>query len=104
MKFTLIFETTEESIDLSYGLVFIPSPAFVRGQGELIINLNPENPHYLEGSLKKLIEKENLYNIYRCVVVIHNTGNGTIKDMDALKKDLENTDIKYKIITFEELK
>ena len=43
MKFTVVFASSD-STDLSYGLVFIPCPAWVRGN-RVILNLNPENPH-----------------------------------------------------------
>jgi hypothetical protein len=45
--------------DLSYGLVFIPCPAWIQGANQ-ILNLNPERPDYRMGSIKKLIDQERL--------------------------------------------
>ncbi len=91
MKFTLIFPS-HEAYDLSYGLVFIPCPVWVRGTEE-IVNLNPENPHYQKGGVRRLIENEriefseNEYN-KRCFIIVHQTGNGEQKDLDTLHSDL----------------
>ena len=58
MKFTVVF-ASNDSTDLSYGLVFIPCPAWVRGE-KVVLNLNPENPHYQPGSVKKLLTVERI--------------------------------------------
>lgn len=91
MKFTVVFGS-HESYDLSYGLVFIPSPCWVKA-GEVLVNLNPESPHYQLGSVRKLLEKEEASAALatgprRCVVVIHDVGNGSSEDLDRLEMDL----------------
>jgi hypothetical protein len=92
MKFTVVFASSD-STDLSYGLVFIPCPAWVRGD-RVILNLNPENPHYQPGSVRKLITAERIGNARRaegpraCTVVIHPEGHGSWPDLQALVSDL----------------
>jgi hypothetical protein len=91
MKFTVVFSTKNESEDLSFGLVFIPSPVWIQGRRE-IINLNPENPHYQMGSVRELLihipaisDRAN----NRCSVVTHQVGNGSEADLNMLLEDLK---------------
>jgi hypothetical protein len=42
--------------------------------------------------------------VERCVVIVHKIGHGTIDSLATIKKELEDLDIKYRIIDFEELK
>ena len=78
---------------LSYGLVFIPSPVWIKGR-EQIINLNPNSPKYQKGSIKKLLEKENLKfdkdGNNEAVIVINNIGNGESDDLVNLESDLKS--------------
>jgi len=78
--------------DFSYGLVFIPCPVWTKGKEE-ILNLNPERPDYCKGSIDKLIQKENLSKEFggkkKAVIVIHNLGHGSMKDLWTLQKDLQ---------------
>ncbi len=90
MRFTVVF-SGEEAIDRSYGLVFVPSPVWVRGDKELV-NLNPENPYYQLGSVKKLFRHERLEESLwpkRCTLIAHPEGHGRFEDLHALVKDLE---------------
>lgn len=93
MKFTVVFTSTE-STDQSYGLVFIPCPAWVRGD-EVIINLNPDNPHYQPGSVKRLLLARRISSQKRdgiertCTVVVHPNGHGSWPDLQALVADLK---------------
>jgi hypothetical protein len=102
MKFTVVFESNE-SYDLSYGLVFIPCPVWIQGKRE-IINLNPEYPEYKFRSIKRLIEKEGIKEYLlknkKCVVVVHKEGHGTQKDFENLTKDLEEEGFKVNIVYF----
>ena len=90
MKFTVTFSSSNESEDLSFGLVFIPCPVWVQGENE-IINLNPDNPHYQAGSVRKLMEKipalMRLQNKH-CVVLVHAIGDGSQADLKFLMADL----------------
>ena len=76
---------------LSYGLVFIPSPVWIKGD-EQLINLNPSSPMYQLGSVKKLLDKENLkFNLEdnnEAVIVVNQVGHGVEEDMDNLNDDL----------------
>ena len=78
---------------LSYCLVFIPSPVWIKNKKQLI-NLNPSSPKYQRGSVKKLIKKENLKfkeSLKKeAVIVVNDVGHGTIKDLDNLKFDLKS--------------
>jgi hypothetical protein len=77
--------------DLSYGLVFIPCPVWVKGKDE-ILNLNPERPDYCKGSISKLIKKEGLEKEFtvkrQAVILIHRIGYGSKKDFQTLQEDL----------------
>lgn len=92
MKFTVVFASSD-STDLSYGLVFIPCPAWVRDD-RVILNLNPENPHYQPGSVHKLWAAEQFGERRRpevpraCTVVVHREGHGSWPDLQALVNDL----------------
>jgi hypothetical protein len=91
MRFTLIIDAHEDR-DLSYGLVFIPSPVWVQGSRQ-VVNLNPENPHYERGGVKRLLSAERITGPEgrgkRCVVVAHREGHGTFSDMVEIVSDLE---------------
>ena len=98
------FELTirpEKALDkhFSYGLVFIPCPVWVKGD-EQIINLNPSSPEYHKGSIKRLIEKENLQHIINegseAVLVVNDIGHGTEKDLTTLKEDLVDEGFRVK--------
>lgn len=98
MKFTVTFTTQDtpgpgESCDLSYGLVFIPSPCWIRGEGEVLVKLNPESPLYQLGSVCILLQKEKIIKRINCtgaLILIHNIGHGTQEDLNLLEKDLSN--------------
>lgn len=92
MKFTVVFTSTE-STDLSYGLVFLPAPVWVRGDRK-VLSLNPENPHYQLGSIRRLLTEQRI-TLPRsaerpspCTVVIHPIGHGDWFDLQALLQDL----------------
>lgn len=92
MRFTLIIDSAEDR-DLSYGLVFVPSPVWVQGSRQ-IVNLSPENPHYRRGGVKRLVSAERIQfeagRGKRCVVVAHSEGHGRADDMVELVSDLED--------------
>ena len=105
MKFTVVFNT-HESFDHSYGLVFIPCPCWINGGSDILINLNPENPHYQLGSVAKLLKIENFTESYglsdkrECIVVVHPTGHGSKLDLETLVKDLTQEGFSTKVIDF----
>ena len=89
MKFTLVFDTPEH-MDASYGLVFIPSPQWVRGEREVALNPTATNtPHYVPGLLRTLLDTEEFERAgQRVVVVVHEVGNGSPDDLKTLLQDL----------------
>ena len=100
MHFELTIRS-EKSLDkhFSYGLVFIPCPVWVKGDNHLI-NLNPSSPEYHKGSIKQLIDKENLHQIIsegpEAVLVVNDIGHGTEKDLITLKEDLVDEGFRVK--------
>ena len=92
MRFTLTINSFEDR-DLSYGLVFVPSPVWVQGNRQ-IVNLSPENPHYRRGGVKRLLAAERIQlgpeAGKRCVVVAHPDGHARADDMVELVADLED--------------
>ena len=92
MRFTLIIDSSDDR-DLSYGLVFIPPPVWVQGKRQ-ILNLNPENPHYQRGGVKRLLAAERIEfspeRKKKCVVVAHPEGHARADDMVELLHDLED--------------
>lgn len=103
MRFTLVFENDAEGFGSSYDLVFAPNPCWVQGDN-LKLELNPENPNLEAGSIHSLLMQEEITYVEKCVVVVHHVGHGTIDSLETIKKELEDLDIKYRIIDFEELK
>jgi len=75
----------------SYGLVFIPTPVWVNRAG-ILINLYT-GPKYQLGSVKKLLNKENLKfdmeEKNEAVIVVNHIGHGRKEDLDNLNIDLE---------------
>lgn len=90
MHFTVVF-SGQESRDLSYGLVFVPCPIWIRGERE-ILNLHPDNPHYQRGDLRRLLDEEtvvpNLEGQRQAVIVVHPSGHGSSADLASLQEDL----------------
>jgi len=92
VRFTVTFDAYEDR-DLSYGLVFIPSPVWVQGSRQ-VVNLSPEDPHYRRGGVKRLLAAErtevDLEVVKRCTVVAHREGHAQPQDMIELVSDLED--------------
>jgi hypothetical protein len=91
MHFTVVF-SGHESCDLSYGLVFIPCPVWIRDEEE-ILNLHPEDPHYKRGDLRLLLDKEAVASSLhedqrRAVIIVHPSGHGSLADVALLQEDL----------------
>lgn len=78
--------------DFSYGLVFIPCPVWVKGVKE-ILNLNPERPDYVKGSIAKLMNSEKLSDKLtgekQANILIHDIGHGSDDDLTNLINDLK---------------
>src|SRR5690242_7651869 len=92
MHFTVSFAGPEQR-DLSYGLVFVPSPVWVAGDHE-ILNLNPDDPHLQSGAVARLTAREDLKPVLaqrplRCTVVVHREGHGSPRDLETLLEDLK---------------
>ena len=72
-------------------LVFIPCPVWIKGD-EQLINLNPSSPRYQLGSVKKLLDKENLkfslksYLKVRCNII--KTGTFYFQDFIFVCKEV----------------
>jgi len=101
VHFTVVFESPE-SCDNSFGLVFTPCPVWVRGETDLI-NLHPENPHYLKGDLIPLIKsgfmnRSLIQDEKVAVVVVHSTGHGTEDYLSLLLDDLESEGFTVEIV------
>ncbi|WP_372998481.1 hypothetical protein [Lutispora sp.] len=67
------------------------------------MNLNPQNPYLQAGSINRLLEQEKLQHVKKCVIIVHSIRHGDIESLELLKKELENKEIKYKIVDFGEL-
>ncbi len=103
MHFTVVFES-HEAVDLSYGLVFVPCPVWIKGQRE-IKNLHPSDPIYLPGDLVHLIERERIEDQLapgrrNAVVLVHEEGYGTQADLEALCRDLREARFVTQIVEF----
>ncbi len=102
MRFTLVFDNLAEGYGSSYDLLFTPSPVWVQGDN-LILDLNPESPQLKAGSVQRLIEQEEIQYVEKCIIVVHHVGHGDVDSLEILKKDLENADIEYRIVDFNDI-
>ena len=99
MKFTLIF-STNESTDLSIGMIFVPCLVWTIGSKHFW-NPHRNEPNYLSGDfqnlLKKMHETENLNQALsqranqKIFVIVHDVGNGTSEDLTKLLDDIKLT-------------
>lgn len=92
MHFTVVFSGAEGH-DLSFGLVFIPSPCWVRGD-DVVLNLNPRTPELEPGFVARLLDTtgvrdEVLASGRRCTVVVHAGGHGVSAHLAMLVEELE---------------
>ena len=92
MHFTIVFDA-HEGYDLTAGLVFKPAPVWVSGGVDLLVP-HPEDPAYRMGDLRLLLghtamQREFPMESQRVVVVVHESGYGTERDLDTLVADLE---------------
>ena len=102
MTFSILLNNQSNSEqNIAYGLVFIPAPVFVKGNKKLM-NIHPTTtPNYKLGSIKNLLEKENL-NFHldennEAIISLRDIGHGTKKDLKYLKFDLEANGFKTKV-------
>ncbi len=103
MHFTVVFES-HESYDLSYSVVFIPPPVWMKARRQ-IINLHPDWASYMKGDLKPLLELEKIEQRLasgkrNALIVIHRTGHGTADDLATLRSDLEEAGFAVQEIAF----
>ena len=104
MKFTVVFPS-HESHDLSYGLVFIPCPVWVRGTEE-ILNLHPDQPTYQKGGVRRLFNQEQIVICQEeskkpCLLIVHQTGHAQKEDLDTLHHDLLAEGFQVNVIVLE---
>ena len=94
-----------ESQEFYYSLQFLPVPIILK-QNKQILNLNPSSPQYKLGSMRKLIEKENLkFNSEdnnEAVIMIKDKGHGTKQDLRELKSDLKSNGFNVKVCDYTE--
>ena len=102
MHFSIILNRKNKSEqNLAYGLIFVPCPVFVKGYKKLK-NIHPTyTPNYQLGSIKNLLEKENLdfplNENNEAVIAVRDIGHGTEKDLRHLKYDLEANGFNTKV-------
>ena len=102
MHFSIILNKQSNSEqNLAYGLVFIPAPVFVKGNKKLM-NIHPTTtPKYKIGSIRNLLEKENLdfqlNENNEAVIAVRDIGHGTERDLNYLKYDLEANGFNIKV-------
>jgi len=93
MHFEITFRDSQ-ALDThhSYGLVFIPSAVWVKGNHQLL-NLSTPGPDYELGGVKKLLDEEGLNHLAsngsEVVVVVNNIGHGSATDLKTVKDDLK---------------
>lgn len=102
--FTVIFKG--DPYNLSFNLVFEPCPIWLNpGTNDWEINLNPENPHYQLGSVRKLFDhmdiEPKLHYDRACIVIVEKR-HQMFSDsyLDILVKDLANEKFKVKVSEF----
>ncbi len=98
MRFTLVLDRKSEQ-GSSYELIFEPCPVWSRGK-EMVLNLNPHNPHLQKGCVKRLFEVDSITDAGSAIVVVHDVGHGSAEDLDVLVDDLDALGLKYKVIKF----
>jgi hypothetical protein len=92
MKFTIVFHTVG-GLDLSYGLAFLPEPAWIKGEN-VILKQEGKDTAYQQGFLKALMVKENIQarlgtQEKEAVVILHKSTHGNTDDLVALIEDFE---------------
>jgi hypothetical protein len=93
MRFTLNFaDDVMEGQDLSYGLVFVPTPVWVRGADRVAVP-DATQPGYQTGHLESLLVADPkiraLGQNRRATILVHQVGYGTREDLGLLVQDLE---------------
>ena len=92
MHFTIVFDAPE-GYDLTAGLVFKPTPVWVSG-GEDLIVLRSVHAGYERGDTPRSLDHPAMQRAFpmdsnNVAVVVHKSGYGTQRDLDALIADLE---------------
>ncbi len=101
MHFTVVF-SGDEGRDLSFGLVFISSPCWVRGD-DTIVNLNPLAPRLEPGSVRRLFEATKIGAEVaragnRCTMVVHAGGHGGVEDLARVMHELKTAEMHAEIV------
>jgi hypothetical protein len=92
MHFTIVFDS-QEGYDLTAGLIFKPTPVWVSG-GEDLIVLRGDHAGYERGDARRLLDHPAMHREFPTesqgvVVIVHESGYGTQRDLDTLLADLE---------------
>ncbi len=96
MKATLVF-SSHESFEISIGMVFIPSIAWI-SQGKTILIPHGDFPFYKPGDFQgltatafyqKLVSNQQIKGNKVCVVAHAETGHGRQEDIDMLVADIK---------------
>ncbi|MGF7058637.1 hypothetical protein [Brassicibacter mesophilus] len=103
---TLILKA-ENGYQVTYQLVYQPCPIWSIND-EWIINLNPESPYYKEGNFQKLLDYHNNEVVGRtldedkeCILILSKeTFEHGVEEVRKVKKDIENTGFKVKLLYF----
>ena len=92
MHFTIVFDA-HEGYDLTACLTFKPAPVWVSG-GEDVMVPRSDGAAYRLGSVRAMLDHPTMQREFpmessNVVVVVHESGYGTQRDLDALVADLE---------------
>ena len=101
MKFTVVFPS-QESEDLSVGVVFIPCICWVQGK-KVLLNPHPDKPHYRKGDLQHFLDETRMRSqidpaAKDVAVIAHPVGHGTEKDLSLLSEDLWEAGFEVKLV------
>ena len=108
MHFNVRF-TSDDTYEknFSYGLVFVPTPVWIKGSQKLII-INNGGPKYKKGGVIQLIKEEKLDKYLvsknpRAIISIDKIGHGNTKDLNVLIDDLTDNGITISFECLEEV-
>lgn len=92
MHFTIVFDA-HEGYDLTACLTFKPTPVWVSG-GEDVIVPRSDSAAYRLGGVRALLDHPAMHREFpmesnKVVVVVHESGYGTQRDLDTLVVDLD---------------
>ena len=103
MHFSIVF-SGRESCDLSYGMVFIGCPVWIRGERK-VLSPHPNDPSYRRGDLRLSLAKESLAENLdaaqkQAVIIVHPSGHGSEDDLSALQDDMRDEGFAFRTLDF----